>query len=120
MHPQVLGQLDVISAPMYQLTRHLGKIPLVVDIAGGFSSCHAVGCRRTVGWGYSHSSTAVRCVAGEITPEQIEEGLFRQGSLEGGANMNIEALCAAPPEALTHSLSQMPLSCPVAPQAARS
>ena len=33
--------------------------------------------------------------------------------------MNIEALCAAPPEALTHSPSQMPLSCPVAPQAAR-
>ena len=34
--------------------------------------------------------------------------------------MNKEALCAAPPEALTHSPSQMPLSCPVAPQAARS
>jgi hypothetical protein len=34
--------------------------------------------------------------------------------------MNIEALCAAPPEALTHSPSQMPLSCTVAPQAARS
>ena len=33
--------------------------------------------------------------------------------------MKIEALCAAPPEALTHSPSQMPLSCPVAPQAAR-
>ncbi len=33
--------------------------------------------------------------------------------------MNTEALCAAPPEALTHSPSQMPLSCPVAPQAAR-
>jgi len=29
--------------------------------------------------------------------------------------MNIEALCAAPPEALAHSPSQMPLSCPVAP-----
>ena len=28
--------------------------------------------------------------------------------------MKIEALCAAPPEAPTHSLSQMPLSCPVA------
>jgi len=27
----------------------------------------------------------------------------------------IEALCAAPPEALAHSPSQMPLSCPVAP-----
>jgi len=25
--------------------------------------------------------------------------------------MNIEALCAAPPEALAHSPSQMPLSC---------
>ena len=32
--------------------------------------------------------------------------------------MNIEALCAAPPEALTHSPSRIPLSCPVAPQAA--
>jgi len=31
------------------------------------------------------------------------------------AYMNIEALRAAPPEALTHSPSQMPLSCPVAP-----
>ena len=31
-----------------------------------------------------------------------------------------EALCAAPPEALTHSPSLMPLSCPVAHQAARS
>ena len=29
--------------------------------------------------------------------------------------MDIEALCAAPPEALAHSPSQMPLSCPVAP-----
>jgi len=28
--------------------------------------------------------------------------------------INIEALCAAPPEALPHSSSQMPLSCPVA------
>ena len=28
--------------------------------------------------------------------------------------MNIEALCAAPPEAFAHSPSQMPLSCPVA------
>ena len=37
-----------------------------------------------------------------------------------GGNMKIEALCAAPPEALTHSLSQMPLSCPVAPQAKRT
>ena len=36
-----------------------------------------------------------------------------------GRTMKIEALCAAPPEALTHSPSQMPLSCPVAPQAAR-
>ena len=36
-----------------------------------------------------------------------------------GALMKIEALCAAPPEALTHSPSQMTLSCPVAPQAAR-
>ena len=36
------------------------------------------------------------------------------------AKVNIEALCAAPPEALTHSPSQMPLSCPVAPKAARS
>jgi len=29
--------------------------------------------------------------------------------------MNTEALCAAPPEALAHSPSQLPLSCPVAP-----
>ena len=29
--------------------------------------------------------------------------------------MNIEALCAAPPEALSQSTSQTPLSCPVAP-----
>ena len=34
-------------------------------------------------------------------------------------HVKIEALCAAPPEALTHSPSQIPLSCPVAPQAAR-
>ena len=33
--------------------------------------------------------------------------------------LKIETLCAAPPEALTHSSSQMPLSCPVAPPAAR-
>ena len=33
---------------------------------------------------------------------------------------NIEALCAAPPEALAHSPSQMPLSCPVAPQSQRT
>ena len=32
--------------------------------------------------------------------------------------MNIETLCAAPPEALAHSPSQMPLSCPVAPTSA--
>ena len=32
--------------------------------------------------------------------------------------MKIEALCEAPPEALTHSPSQMPLSCPVVPMAA--
>jgi len=34
----------------------------------------------------------------------------------------VEALCAASPEALTHSPSQMPLSCPVAPpsQSARA
>ena len=34
--------------------------------------------------------------------------------------IDIEALCAAPPETLAHSPSQMPLSCRVAPQAARS
>jgi len=33
--------------------------------------------------------------------------------------MNIEALCAAPLEALAHSPSQMPLSCPVAPPSQR-
>ena len=33
--------------------------------------------------------------------------------------MDIEALCAAPPEALTHSPSQMPLSCLVAPLSQR-
>ena len=33
--------------------------------------------------------------------------------------MDIEALCAAPPEALAHSPSQMPLSCPVAPPSQR-
>ena len=32
---------------------------------------------------------------------------------------SIEALCAAPPEALAHSPSQMPLSCPVAPPSQR-
>ena len=38
----------------------------------------------------------------------------------GGAwNINIEALCAAPPEALSHSPSQMPLSCLVAPLSKR-
>ena len=35
-------------------------------------------------------------------------------------HVNIEALCAALPEALTHSPGQMPLSYPVAPQAANS
>ena len=40
--------------------------------------------------------------------------------LLGCTNMSIVALCAAPPEALAHSPSQMPLSCPVVPQAARS
>jgi len=33
--------------------------------------------------------------------------------------MNIEALCAEPPEALAHSPSQMPLSCLVAPLSQR-
>ena len=33
--------------------------------------------------------------------------------------INIEALSAAPPEALAHSRSQMPLSCPVAPPSQR-
>jgi len=33
--------------------------------------------------------------------------------------INIKALCAAPPEALAHSPSQMPLSCPVAPPSQR-
>ena len=33
--------------------------------------------------------------------------------------MNIEALCAAPPVALPHSPSLMPLSCPVAPPSER-
>ena len=33
--------------------------------------------------------------------------------------INIEALCAAPPEAFAHSPSQMPLSCPVAPPSQR-
>ena len=32
-----------------------------------------------------------------------------------GRPINLEALCAAPPEVLDHSPSQMPLSCPVAP-----
>ena len=32
---------------------------------------------------------------------------------------SIEALCAAPPEALARSPSQMPLSCPVAPPSQR-
>ena len=34
-------------------------------------------------------------------------------------SLNIEALCAAPPEALAHRPSQMPLSCPVAPATQR-
>ena len=33
--------------------------------------------------------------------------------------LNIEVLCAATPEALAHSPSQMPLSCPVAPLSQR-
>ena len=36
-----------------------------------------------------------------------------------GGVINIEALCAAPPVALAHSPSQMPLSCPVAPPSQR-
>ena len=43
----------------------------------------------------------------------LEDGCFQMA-------MNIEALCAAPPGALIHSPSQMPLSCPVAPQATRN
>jgi len=35
------------------------------------------------------------------------------------SSINIEALCAAPPEALAHSPSQMPLSCPVVPASQR-
>ena len=34
---------------------------------------------------------------------------------ESYCNMNIEAFCAAPPEAPSKSTSQAPLSCPVAP-----
>ena len=40
------------------------------------------------------------------------------GAEEGGqatGMINIKVLCAAPPEALARSPSQMPLSCPVAP-----
>ena len=36
-----------------------------------------------------------------------------------GSLINIEALCAAPPKALAHSPSQLPLSCPVAPPSQR-
>ena len=46
---------------------------------------------------------------------RIQAGLTRRTGV-----INIEALWAAPLEALAHSPSQMPLSCPVAPQAARS
>ena len=56
--------------------------------------CHAI-CRITITHTIHHTSHRSSCV-------------------------NIEAHCAAPPEALAHSPSQMPLSCPVAPQAARS
>ena len=35
------------------------------------------------------------------------------------AEVNIEALCAAPPETHVHSPSQTPLSCPIAPQSKR-
>ena len=51
--------------------------------------------------------------------KQIKWSLALNG-LAPFSNMNIEALCAAPPEALTHSPSQMPLSCPVALKAAQS
>ena len=55
---------------------------------------------------------------GSWTPPQpvLAGGAVRLGVAE---IMKIEALCAAPPESLTHSPSQMPLSCPVAPQVAR-
>ena len=50
----------------------------------------------------------------------IQAGLSISGNQKGASrSMNIEALCAAPLEALAHSPSQMPLSCPVAPRSQR-
>jgi len=44
---------------------------------------------------------------------------MKQMGLSGASPLDIEALCAAPPEAFAHSPSQMPLSCPVAPPSQR-
>ena len=57
-------------------------------------------------------------LASLASPVQLAQSSPAQPA--GTLAMNIEALCAAPPEALTHSPIRMPLSCPVAPQAARN
>ena len=55
----------------------------------------------------------------DIARGGVDQARFHSAPFSLEIPMNIEALCAAPPEALTHSPSQMPLSCLVAPQAAR-
>ena len=63
----------------------------------------------TGGWAWLLSCSAqVRCGAQPVVLEPTPQ-------VSNNNQMNIEALCAAPPEALAHSPSQMPLSCPVAP-----
>ena len=54
----------------------------------------------------------------EMTGLELNRRVAHQNALVE-ENINIEALCAAPPEAFAHSPSQMPLSCPVAPPSQR-
>ena len=57
-------------------------------------------------------------VTGGCSKIQKAYWVLFEGALAGSV-INIEELCAAPPEAFAHSPSQMPLSCPVAPPSRR-
>jgi len=72
------------------------------------------------GGGEWRGEEGARC-PGELELELIPSHMAQKPMLRGkvgcdtSSGKSIEALCAAPPEALAHSPSQMPLSCLDAP-----
>jgi len=61
----------------------------------------------------------VSTVGGLISRLQPAAAVKAKGRISERPVINIEALCAEPPEALAHSPSQMPLSCLAAPLSQR-